>query len=247
MEQEKTLPRPSIEILNKFDELIAQLRDQELTDKQIDQVINRLNDILSSYDLNNYLFEDPATGKKGLKNPAGQILVPAEFDDFSFIGDHNTAAISHTAAKKDGKWGIVTTDATATILCEFRFDYLQWHPFTGLYTARWDGITDKFGFVSKTGEVVIPHVLTQLYEPVNDFLLLEDEGKFGALDTTTFSFVLPEYDSVDCAPEQDVIFVKDGIEGYVIEETGEFVPKTQFEDDEDKYGDAYVYNTYIND
>ena len=106
---------------------------------------------------------------------------------------------------------------------------------------------DKFGFVSKTGEVVIPHVLTRLYEPVNDFMLLEDEGKFGALDTDTFSFVLPEYDSVDCAPEQDVIFVKDGIEGYVIEETGEFVPKTQFEADDDKYGDAYVYNTYIND
>ena len=41
-----------------------------------------------------------------------------------------------------------------------------------------------------------------------------------------------------------MIFVKDGVKGYVVEETGEFVSVEQYEEDE-KYADAYVYNTFI--
>jgi hypothetical protein len=36
--------------------------------------------------------------------------------------------------------------------------------------------------------------------------------------------------------------VKNGIEGYVIEETGELVPKDKFEND-DKYATAYVFTS----
>jgi hypothetical protein len=57
--------------------------------------------------------------------------------------------------------------------------------------------------------------------------------------------VLPEYDDMDWEPDEDVIFHKDGVAGYIIEETGEFVPMDQFEED-DKYAEAYVYNTNIN-
>lgn len=42
----------------------------------------------------------------------------------------------------------------------------------------------------------------------------------------------------------NILFHKDGVKGYVIEETGEFVPKNKFEEDE-KYVDAYVYNSYL--
>lgn len=48
------------------------------------------------------MFDDPTTGKKGVKNPASQILVPAEYDAFTFIGDHNIFNINHMAAQKDG-------------------------------------------------------------------------------------------------------------------------------------------------
>ena len=106
-------------------------------------------------------------------------------------------------------------------------------------------MTNKFGLVSKEGKVFIPNVLTQISEPWNDFMLLEADGKFGALDVSTYYFVLPEYDKVDWESDEYVVFHKDGLEGYIIEETGEFVPKEQFEEDE-KYNDAYVYNTNIN-
>lgn len=245
MNEKKILPRPNVEVLNELDKLCKKTHDQQLSSEQYQELKNKLNDIVTSYDLKNYVFDDPNTGKKGVKNPAGQILVPAKYDDFTFVGDHHFFTISHMAAKKDGQYGVVAADGTGKVLCEFHFDLLLWNPFAALYEACWDGVKGKFGFVSKEGKVFIPNILTKYYEPWNDFMLLEADGKFGAFDTNTFFFVLPEYDCVDWDPDQNVIFHKDGVEGYIIEETGEFVPKEQFEEDE-KNDNAYVYNTNIN-
>ena len=245
MKKEKKLPQPSVEVLNQFDELCRQSRDPQLSEEQFDGLMNQLNEIITSYDLENYVFTDPATNKQGVKSPAGQVLIPAEYDGFTFVGDHNVFPLSHMAAKKGDKWGVVMADGTNTVLCDFRFDLLIWNPFTALYEACWDGVRNKSGFVNKEGRVFIPNVLTTYSEPWNDFMLLESDGKYGALDVRTFFFVLPEYDDVDWEPDEDVIFHKDGVAGYIIEETGEFVPKDQFDED-DKYADAYVYNTNIN-
>ena len=245
MKEEQKLPRPSVEKLNEFDELCKQTHATELGSEQYQDLLDKVNDIIASYDLNNYIFEDPVTGKKGVKNPAGVVLVPANYDEFNFVGDHSYFTVSHVAAQKDGKYGVVTADGTDKVLCDFRFDYLQWYPYTGLYLARWDGVKEKFGMVNKEGKEFIPNVLTQLHEPWNDFMLLESDGKFGALDTNTFFFVMPEYDNIDADPEELVVFHKDGAEGYVIEETGEFITKEQYEDDE-QFVDAYVYNTNLN-
>lgn len=246
MKNEKKLPRPSAETFRKYNELCEKTRDSQLTNEQYQELIDKVNDIILSYDLNNYDFTDPNTGKKGVKNPAGEVLVPAEYDAFGFMGDHNCFTVSYIAAKKDGKWGVVTVDGTGTVLCDFRFDHLEWNPFAGLYIACWDGIKDKFGLVNKEGKVFISNVLTKIYEPTNDLIVLESNGKYGALDVSTFFYVLPQYDDIDADPDELVVFHKDGVEGYIVEETGEFITKEQYEEDE-KYTDAYVYNTYIND
>ena len=246
MKEEQNLPRPTLEQLDEFDQLNAKLRDSELQGADYDEIIAKMNALIISYDWNNYEFTDPATGKKGVKNAAGQILVPAEFEGFTFLGDHHMFNLPHLAAKKDGKFGVVAADGTGKVICDFRFDALIWYPYTGLYQACWDGVSDKFGLVSKEGKVFIPNVITKFYEPWNAFMLLEADGKFGALDVSTFHFVLPEYDQIDWDPDEDVVFHKDGVEGYVIEDTGEFVPKDLFEEDE-KYDGAYVYNTIIID
>ena len=246
--KKKNLPRPTVEQLNEFDQLRARLDD--LQGAAYIEVVKKRNDLYFSYDWDNYEFTDPATGKKGVKNAAGQILVPAEYDGFTFLGDHNAYNFFHLGAEKDGKFGVVSTDGSGKVLCDFRFDDLDRNYSTGLYTACWDGVKDRFGFVSKEGKVLIPNVLTKLHKPWNDFMLLEADGKFGAFDVSTYYYVLPEYDQIDWEPDKYVVFHKDGVEGYVIEETGEFVPKEKFEGDE-KYNDAYVYNTntykYLND
>ena len=149
MKEEKKLQRPSVEKLNEYDELYKKLSDQQLTDKQREELMGQLNDIIGEYDLSNYTFNDPTTGKIGVKNPAGVVMIPAEYDEFSFVGDHNVFKVSHMAAKKDGKWGVVMADGSNKVVCDFRFDYLQWYPYAAHYIAKWDGVEDKFGFVNK--------------------------------------------------------------------------------------------------
>ena len=184
MSEEKKIPKPSVETLNEFDELCKKSQDPQLTSEQYQEVINHVNEIIETYNLDNYVFTDPATGKKGVKNPAGQVLIPAKYEDFTFVGDHNVFPLPHMAAKKDGKYGVVAADGTGTVLCDFLFDLLLWSPFTGLYEACWDGVKGKFGFVNKEGKVFIPNVLTKEYEPWTDFMLLESDGKFGALEAS---------------------------------------------------------------
>ena len=103
MTEEKKLPRPSAEKLNEYDELCKKLCDQQLTDEQSEELMDQLNDIIGEYDLRNYTFDDSATGKIGVKNPAGAVMIPAEYDDFNFVGDYDLFSVSHMAAKKDGK------------------------------------------------------------------------------------------------------------------------------------------------
>ena len=242
MKEKKTLPRPTVELLNQFDQLYEKLGDTQLSDNARDEVMWQLNDLIDAYDWTNYEFIDPATGLRGVKNPVGQILVPAEYDFFNFMGDHCTFRLSHMAAEKDGKSGIVAADGTGRVICDFHFDYLIWDPFMHLYKGFWDGVKKRFGLVTPEGEVLVPNILTKGYLPWNSFVCLEADGKFGAFDIGTRLFVLPEYDAIASEPEENVLFVKDGVEGYVIEETGEFVPKDQFEND-DKYADAYVFTS----
>ena len=63
MTEEQKLPRLSVEKLNEYDELYKKLCDQQLTDEQREELIAKLNDIIGEYDLWNYTFNDPATGK----------------------------------------------------------------------------------------------------------------------------------------------------------------------------------------
>ncbi|WP_155993679.1 hypothetical protein [Prevotella sp. P6B1] len=245
MEKEQNLPRPTVEQLNEYDNLSAALSSSDLQGAAYDDTINRINQLISSFDWNNYEFTDPVTGLKGVKNAAGQILVPAQFEGFTILGDHHVFNLKHLAAQKNGKFGVVKADGKGETLCDFRFDTLIWDAYTGLYHGRWDGIKEKFGYVTIDGKVFIPNVITKFYEPWNDFILLESDGKVGALDVSTMCFVLPQYDKADWEPDTNVIFYKDGVAGYVIEETVEFVPVDQFEEDE-KYDDVYVFNTNIN-
>jgi len=245
MSKEKNLPRPTVNQLNEYDHLSAMLKNPDLRGDAYDDTIDRINQLVSSFDWNNYEFTDPTTGLKGVKNAAGQILVPAQFEGFTILGDHHVFDLKHLAAKKNGKFGVVKADGTGETLCDFRFDILIWDAYTGLYHGCWDGVKGKFGYVTIDGKVFIPNIITKFYEPWNDFILLEADGKFGALDCSTMCFVLPQYDKVDCEPDTDAVFYKDGVAGYVVEDTGEFVPVDQFEDNE-KYDNAYVFNTNIN-
>lgn len=247
MKEEQKRPRPTVDQLNEIEQLKAKLADAHLlSDDDRNEAEERLDKLFSSYDWTNYKFTDPATGKKGVKNAVGQILVPADYEDFTFVGDRYLFDYPTLGAKKDGKYGIVAADGSGRVFTDFRFDALVCYPYATMYQAYWDGMKDKFGLVTSNGTVLVPNVLTACHEPWNSFVLLEGDGKYGALDLDTLKVVVPEYDKVDLDDNEEVVFHKDGVEGYIVEETGEFVPKDKLEDDEE-YVDVYVYNTYDND
>lgn len=247
MKEEQKRPRPTVDQLNEIEQLKAKLHDAHLlSDDARDEAKERLDKLFSSYDWTNYKFTDPATGKKGVKNAVGQILVPADYEDFTFVGDRYLFDYPTLGAKKDGKYGIVAADGSDHVFTDFRFDALVCYPYATMYQAYWDGMKDKFGLVTGNGTVLVPDVLTACHEPWNDFVLLEGDGKYGALDLNTLKVVVPEYDKVDLDDNEEVVFHKDGVEGYIVEDTGEFVPKDKIEDDEE-YVDVYFYNTYDND
>ena len=46
MKEEKKLPRPSIEVLNQFDELCKQTHDESLTHSQTENLMSKMNEII---------------------------------------------------------------------------------------------------------------------------------------------------------------------------------------------------------
>lgn len=246
MEMNEKKPKATAELAKEYDELMARLEtiDVNNTSDSTGKLYDRLDELQSNYDWDNYAFTDPETGKKGVKDITGRILIPARYDKLTYLGSYLFHHTVPQAVVKDGMFGIVAADGSGKELSDFRFKALVVDWFTGLYWAKW-GKSDRLGLVTPKGEVFIPNILTKTYEPWNDFMLLESDGKFGALDVSTLNFVLPTFDKVDDTPDQNVIFYKDGVEGYVVEETGEFITKKQFEEDE-QYIDAYLFNTDLN-
>ena len=240
------LPRANAELAREYDELMEKYEAYDLyfSNKTLDEITNRLNELHSAYDWSNYEFKDTNTGKKGVMDITGRILVPACYDGFSFLGTYQLGHDLPKGALKEGKYGFVAADGTGKELTEFIYTYLEWDPHTGLYKASWGDDTKKFGYITSQGLVFIPNIIDRCYEPTNDFVLLESNGKFGGLDTKTFHYVEPLFDKVEVEPEEKVVFYQNGVSGYVIEETGEFVTIERYESEE-QYTYKYVYNSFL--
>ena len=100
----KELPRATAELAREFDELMEKYEDYNyyLSDEPLDNITNRLNELHAGYDWSNYEFEDPNTGKKGVMDITGRILVPARYDGFSYLGTYQLAHDLPKGALKDG-------------------------------------------------------------------------------------------------------------------------------------------------
>ena len=240
------LPRATAELAREFDELMEKYEayDHWILSKSLEEITNRLYELHTKYDWSNYEFEDPNTGKKGVMDITGRILVPARYEGFSFLGSYQLAHDLPKGALKNGKYGFVASDGSGEELTEFIYTYLEWDLYTGFYKACWGDDTQKFGYITPRGLVFIPNIIEHIYEPINDFVLLESNGKYGGLDTKTYHYVRPTFDNVDVEPDEQVVFYRNGVAGYVMEETGEFITIDQYESDE-RYADKYTYNCFL--
>ena len=121
----KVLPRPTVEQMNEYSQLKGQLYHADLSSKETAEIAEQFRRLATSYNWTNCAFIDPDTGKFGITNAAGEVLVPAEFDDFTFLGDNDLFYTTHMAAMKDGGFGIVAADGTGKVLVEVDPKYFR--------------------------------------------------------------------------------------------------------------------------
>lgn len=238
--KEKTLPSPTAEIVKEYDELVRQLKEKHEDHEELDTIWGRLNELEDLYDWFNVEFTDPATGKKGQKTVAGEVVVPALFDEFAQHYNYTFNPRLPVSACKDGKWGIVKGDGSGEVLCEFKFDYIEnIFPYS-LYLAKWGGEKDHFGVIDLKGDIICPNILASYSDwKVNAIIAIKADGKWGVIDGNTHLCVLPEYDDIESSPDDFIVFRKDGVEGYITDQ-GEFVTKQQYEEDENCDADYFL-------
>ena len=243
---EKKLPKATAVIVREYDELQQKLNglDPSWSDEEVNAASKRLTELEEEYDWFNVEFTDSATGKKGLKTVAGEVVVPALYDDFFEFQNYTFAPHAPAIAVKDGKCGIVKGDGSGQQLCDFKFDTIRSIIFTTLFMARWGGEKERFGIIAANGEVICPNVLTAYGEAANGIMQIESGDKCGVIDIDTYQCVLPEYDDLEMDAEADIVFIKGDKRGYVTEEKGEFVTVEQYETDEN-FIDVPVFATRL--
>ena len=244
-QEQKKLPKATPEIVKEYNELQKRLKGlgPSWSDKEANAVSDRIYELEQQYDWFNVEFTDPATGKKGLKTVADEVIAPALYDGFNEYHSYVFTPHAPVIAIKDGKCGIVKGDGSGQQLCEFKFDAIRSVIFSSLYRAYWGGVEDCFGIIAANGDIICPNILTRIDEPFNTLLPIGTDDKTGCIDLYDNQCVLPEYDDVDLNDNGPIVFIKDGQRGYVTDK-GEFITLDQYENDEN-YIDVLVISTRL--
>lgn len=246
-ELKKELEKATAELAREYTELKNKVYspDFQQEGEEGEAIGKRLNELENNYNWFNVEFTDPETGKKGLKDVTGKILVPALYDGFTEYHSYIYSPQFPVAAMKDGKCGIVACDGSGKVLSEFRYDHAENMFGSSLFLAKWGGEKERFGVVAINGEVICPNILTSYSQPANCIADITSGDKYGVIDVETYQCVLPEYDDIEVDCEGPVIFCKGDQRGYVTDK-GEFITIDQYENDE-KYCDANLVSTWIPD
>ena len=224
-----SLLKPTTEALKMFDDLL-QAQHRADTIRKMRVAHEKLEDLKSKWDWSNILVKDETSGKYGVKDVAGTMLVATEYDEIGYLGNYDPEHYCATIAVRDGnKWGFIHADGTGQFACDTIFDHLERIPSTNLYSAKWGGKTDTVGIVNNIGLVVVPNILTKIGDVNNGVIRIEKDGKVGAVSCLYSKVVMPQYDSWTIDNRWNVLFKKGRTEGYISISTGLFIPKSRTE------------------
>lgn len=197
---------PTVEQLNDFRHQVRTAVSAADCDK--------LNAFMEEYDIYTKVYEE--NGKVGVKDAAGQVLVPAGYEEvgYTFMDHSKPLAVP---VLKDGKFALVAQDGKGTMLSDFEFDEIHYTP-ECCYILVKDG---RKGLAMSDGTVVIPAQMDQVYTPFNGLASYEKDGKSGFSMIHEGITTEAVYD--DCEIECDAYLevVKDGVKGF-IDSNGEF-------------------------
>ena len=115
----KNLPRPTTEVIKEFDEL--RMKSFEFPPVLTNEEERSMYNMEVCYDWSNVEFADPVTGKKGLKDVKGSIVIQALYDGFPWPGLYTDSEES-IIAQCGGKYGFMSHTDSGEIIFDFVYD-----------------------------------------------------------------------------------------------------------------------------
>ena len=175
--------------------------------------VDKVNNFMAEYDTMCTLFVE--NGLTGVKDVLGEVLVPAVFDEIvgMFPDVNRDFAV---AVIKDGKYGLVKPDGKGTMAAECIYDNIHLDGYC--YYAVKDS---KHGLYNVSGEILLPVTADKVYEPWNDLLVYEVDGKFGFSMLGAELVTEAVYEAYEIDGNEDLVVTLDGKKGY-LDETGAF-------------------------
>lgn len=175
-------------------------------------------------------------GLYGLKDIKGDIVIPAKYDDFADL-QHYFSPLKHdvTIAIKDGKMGLVRR-YTGEELTGIVYDGIENIQYTPFYYCSKDG-SKALGILDQDGKEVVPCIIDGIFEFTNRAGFPFKSGdKYGYFSIEFNFYVPPIYDDIQIIDlDIPIIFIIDGVEGY-ISDKGVFYSIEQIKKmDEDEY------------
>ena len=118
------------EVVKRVDFIVDRLSkaiDKEVPLKRSEReaLYEEYNQLMESYDLFDQVFDEG--GKKGVRNAAGKILVPALYKEFSEIYTYKRYGyiMPVPACDFSGKYALVKCDGKGTPLCDFEYEMIR--------------------------------------------------------------------------------------------------------------------------
>ena len=237
-------PKPTIEIINRFDELDAQITtfDDKTDSNTSTNVLQEYYNLMYKYDWYDNVFEE--NGKKGLKNVKGEVVVPATFDDILMPEPYYYPSLPAPVVK-EGKAGLVKRDGQGTVEVDFDYYYIE-RVFNAAIYAVTQAEDKKHFALMAAGTVLTPYEVEEYYLPCDGCMIIRKNDKYGVLAIDQgLIYIAPEYDKVlDPGYGEYFLFIKDGVEGYVTLE-GKFISKDEFDNLEIDEQNEYLQVGFI--
>lgn len=122
MPGKRPLEKATLELAREYEELVRLYEnDPNVTERDdIDELNSRLSQLIFKYDWTNYEFTDPTTGKKGMKDITGAVIIPPRYDGFLEFRSYLHSPHTPVRAYADGKYGMVAADGSGRVLLQFK-------------------------------------------------------------------------------------------------------------------------------
>ena len=223
------------EVIEQYQKDLATAMQTKDDLAQLNQ-LNEIEQMAEHYDWNNQVFVDEKTGKKGLRGVDGTVLVPALYDEFPMVGSYRLFHKRPHVARLGDKYGIVAADGTGKPLTAFIYDSLEWDYLSPLYIAQWEGEKDLKGLIFEDGQVLVPCVIKKLYARWNNLCCYDGEKRMGIIDLYRMKCTAPLFDTIDMEPDTGLVtVVKDGVDGVLDDTTLQFVPMSDYDEENGNY------------